>query len=327
MRKPFAITLDPGSSLANHTGTWRTERPVYVDRLPPCNQACPAGENIQGWLAHAESGDYEGAWRLLMEENPLPAVMGRVCYHPCETVVQPDGLDERGRHQFDRALPRRRGAQARLGFSANRLFCSGKRVLVVGAGPSGLSAAYHLARAGHEVTICEAGPARGRHDALRHPEIPPARGVLDAEIQRILDLGVELRLNTQDHRYPGRDESRGFDAAFLAVGAHIGKRAYIPAGARRGSWTRCRCCARWRARTNPSLAGACGVRRRQHRARRGAHRQAPRRRGSDHRLPAHAREDAGARLRARGSAAGRRAGRSGSRPSSRRASPRSRSRR
>ena len=59
MHKPFAITLDPGSSLANHTGSWRTLRPVYVDRLPPCNHACPAGENIQGWLFHAESGDYE----------------------------------------------------------------------------------------------------------------------------------------------------------------------------------------------------------------------------------------------------------------------------
>ena len=61
MEKPFAITLDPGSSLANKTGSWRTERPLYVDRLPPCNNACPAGENIQAWLYHAESGDYEAA--------------------------------------------------------------------------------------------------------------------------------------------------------------------------------------------------------------------------------------------------------------------------
>ena len=85
MRKPFAITLDPGSSLANHTGSWRTMRPEYVDRLPPCNNACPAGENIQGWLYHAESGDYESAWRMLTQDNPMPAVMGRVCYHPCES--------------------------------------------------------------------------------------------------------------------------------------------------------------------------------------------------------------------------------------------------
>ena len=67
MRKPFAITLDPGSSLANHTGSWRTSRPEYLDRLPPCNNACPAGENIQAWLFHAESGDYEAAWRCLRD--------------------------------------------------------------------------------------------------------------------------------------------------------------------------------------------------------------------------------------------------------------------
>src|SRR5678816_2681550 len=92
MRKPFAITLDPGSSLANHTGTWRTMRPVYLDRLPPCNHACPAGENIQGWLFHAESGDYEAAWRALTEDNPLAAIMGRVCYHPR------DGSSTRGKN-------------------------------------------------------------------------------------------------------------------------------------------------------------------------------------------------------------------------------------
>ncbi len=121
MRKPFAITLDPGSSLANHTGTWRTSRPVYVDRLPPCNHACPAGENIQGWLYHAESGDYEAAWRLLTGDNPLPAVMGRVCYHPCESLLQPRPARLGGRHQFGRALPRRRGDPARLALRASAL--------------------------------------------------------------------------------------------------------------------------------------------------------------------------------------------------------------
>ena len=93
MDKPFAITLDPGSSLANHTGSWRTMKPVYLDRLPPCNTGCPAGENIQGWLFHAESGDYEKAWRVLTLDNPLPAIMGRVCYHPCEGACNRGLLD------------------------------------------------------------------------------------------------------------------------------------------------------------------------------------------------------------------------------------------
>ena len=89
MDKPFAITLDPGSSRANHTGAWRTERPVYVSGLPPCNDACPAGENIQQWLYHAEEGGLRptrprGA--QIMADNPFPAIMGRVCYRPCETA-------------------------------------------------------------------------------------------------------------------------------------------------------------------------------------------------------------------------------------------------
>ena len=96
MDKPFAITLDVGSSLANRTGSWRTERPVYVHRLPPCADACPAGENVQQWLYDAEEGGpgYERAWRQIMEDNPFPAVMGRVCYHPCESACNRAQLDE-----------------------------------------------------------------------------------------------------------------------------------------------------------------------------------------------------------------------------------------
>ena len=160
MKKPFAITLDKGSSLANHTGTWRTSRPVYVDRLPPCNQACPAGEDIQGWLYYAESGEYRRAWEELVTNNPLPAVMGRVCYHPCENACNRGSVDEPVNiHAVERFL----GDEARKrGWKFPRPAApSGKRVLVVGAGPSGLAAAYHLARLGHAVTIHEAGPMAG----------------------------------------------------------------------------------------------------------------------------------------------------------------------
>ena len=93
MNKPFAITLDVGSSLANKTGSWRTERPVYRDLLPPCNHACPAGENIQSWLALVKAGNSEAAWRALTADNPFPAVHGRVCYHPCEAVCNRLDLD------------------------------------------------------------------------------------------------------------------------------------------------------------------------------------------------------------------------------------------
>jgi 2-oxoacid:acceptor oxidoreductase delta subunit (pyruvate/2-ketoisovalerate family) len=229
MDKPFAITLDVGSSLANKTGSWRTSRPVYLDRLPPCNHACPAGENIQHWLYHAEGGNYEAAWRALTEDNPLPAIMGRVCYHPCEAACnrgqldEPVGINSVERFLGDEALKRgwRFAPPARE---------TGKRVLVVGAGPSGLAAAYHLRRFGHAVKIVEAGPYAGGMMRFGIPKYRLPRDVLDGEIQRILDLGVELELNTKVANIRETMTAGKFDAAFLAVGAHIAKRAYIPAG-------------------------------------------------------------------------------------------------
>ncbi len=229
MDKPFAITLDPGSSLANHTGSWRTLKPVYVDRLPPCNATCPAGENIQGWLFHAESGDYEKAWRVLTENNPLPAIMGRVCYHPCEGACNRQHIDAAvGINSVERFL----GDEAiRRGWKFDEPAAkTGKRVLVVGAGPSGLSAAYHLARLGHAVEIHEAGPFAGGMMRFGIPKYRLPREVLDAEVARILELGVVLKLDAKVADIRATMKAGSFDAAFLAVGAHIGKRAYIPAG-------------------------------------------------------------------------------------------------
>ncbi len=228
MRKPFAITLDPGSSLANHTGSWRTARPEYVDRLPPCNNACPVGENIQGWLFHAESGDYEAAWRSLVQNNPMPAVMGRVCYHPCEGACNRAHLDSSvGINSVEHFL----GDEAlKRGWKFDPPAPpTGRKVLVVGAGPSGLSAAYHLARLGHKVVIHEAGPMAGGMMRFGIPAYRLPREVLDGEVKRILDLGVELKLNTKVDDVMAARKAGGFDAVFLAVGAHIAKRAYIPA--------------------------------------------------------------------------------------------------
>jgi 2-oxoacid:acceptor oxidoreductase delta subunit (pyruvate/2-ketoisovalerate family) len=231
MQKPFAITLDVGSSLANKTGSWRTERAAYVDRLPPCNHACPAGENCQEWLYQAEEGGagYERAWRQIMEDNPFPAIMGRVCYHPCESSCNRGQLDEAvGIHSVERFLGDEGIAQEwTVDASAAR---SGKRVLVVGAGPSGLSAAYHLTRLGHAVTIYDAGPKPGGMMRFGIPSYRLPRDVLDAEIERILAMGVELELDRKVANLVEDMRDGGFDAAFVAVGAHLGKRAYVPAG-------------------------------------------------------------------------------------------------
>jgi 2-oxoacid:acceptor oxidoreductase delta subunit (pyruvate/2-ketoisovalerate family) len=258
--RPFAITLTPGSSRANHTGAWRTERPVYVDNLPPCNDACPAGENIQQWLYHAEEGDsaspggrppqtapgtggaYEAAWRQIMADNPFPAIMGRVCYRPCETACNRCQLDEAvGINSVERFLGDEAIRQGWPVFGAKAPVAAaptGKRVLVVGAGPSGLSAAYHLTRLGHSVTVRDAGAQPGGMMRYGIPKYRLPRDVLDAEINRILDMGVALELETTvtdllaelTEAAGGRGGEGSFDAAFVAVGAHIGKRAYIPAG-------------------------------------------------------------------------------------------------
>jgi 2-oxoacid:acceptor oxidoreductase delta subunit (pyruvate/2-ketoisovalerate family) len=228
MDKPFAITLDPGSSLANKTGSWRTERPIYVDRLPPCNAQCPAGEDIQGWLYHAESGDYRAAWRHLVRDNPFPAIMGRVCYHSCEAACNRGKIDAAvGINSVERFLGDEALQQGwRFDTPAED---SGKHVLVVGAGPSGMSAAYHLRRMGHAVTVMEAGPMAGGMMRFGIPKYRLPREVLDAEMQRIVDLGVSLKLNAKVFDLAQTMKDGGYDAAFLAVGAHIAKRAYIPA--------------------------------------------------------------------------------------------------
>lgn len=228
MDKPFAITLDVGSSLANKTGSWRTFKPVYLNRMPPCNNACPAGENTQAWLYHAESGDYHQAWTTLTADNPLPAVMGRVCYHPCENACNRGQLDSAvGINSVERFL----GDEAlkQDWQFAKPIKNTGKRVLVVGAGPSGLSAAYQLCRQGHQVSIYEAGPLAGGMMRFGIPKYRLPREVLDGEVQRIVNMGVELKLNTKVDNILETMKEGKFDAAFLAVGAHIGKRTNIPA--------------------------------------------------------------------------------------------------
>ncbi|MBT6032861.1 MAG: NAD(P)-binding protein [Kordiimonadaceae bacterium] len=228
--KKFEAPMTPAADLTRNdqgTGPIRTRIPVYVDLLPPCNNACPAGEDIQTWLALAQDGEYEAAWRCLIADNPMPAIHGRVCYHPCEDscnrafIDSPVSIHAVERFLGDRALEK--GWKPEITGEP-----SGKKILIVGGGPSGLSAAYHLTRFGHKVEIHEAGPIAGGMLHFGIPAYRLPRDELNAEINRITDMGVKVHLNHKVEDVIKEKEEGGFDAVFVAIGAHISNKVNIP---------------------------------------------------------------------------------------------------
>lgn len=228
--KEFDKQMTPPADLTRNdqgTGPVRTRIPVYVDLLPPCNKACPAGEDIQQWLALAQDGEYEAAWRCLIENNPLPAIHGRVCYHPCEDSCNRAFIDSAvSIHAVERFLgdlALEKGWKPEIVGKP-----SGKKVLIIGAGPSGLSAAYHLTRLGHTVEIHEAGPVAGGMLHFGIPAYRLPRDELNAEIKRITDMGVKIVLNHKVEDVLKEKEDGSFDAVFIAVGAHISNKVDIP---------------------------------------------------------------------------------------------------
>jgi len=213
--KPVDLTVH-----AEGTGPKRFQRPVYVDFMPPCNSACPAGENIQAWMAYAQAGNYFEAFQKLVEDNPFPAIMGRVCVKPCETGCNRNHIDTTvsihavERFIGDEAIKQKWPIQ----YVAEE---TGKKILVVGAGPSGLSAAYHLTRMGHRVEIYEAGPYAGGLMRTGVPDYRLPKDMLEAEIDRIVRAGVNIRLNYKVTDILQEKEAGGFDAVYLAIGAQL----------------------------------------------------------------------------------------------------------
>jgi len=213
---PMSLSFE--GTLASKTGTWRYLTPTYVNKLAPCNESCPAGEDVEAAMALAGEENYFGAWEKITAENPLPRVCGRVCFHPCEGACN--------RKDFDQAT----SINALERFLGDYAFQSGKRfappkekkkekVAIIGSGPAGLSCAYHLASLGYRVTLWEAQPELG--GVLRYgiPSYRLPKDVLDQEIDNILSLGVEVKTSARVGTQVKWAELKNFAAIFIAAGA------------------------------------------------------------------------------------------------------------
>jgi NADPH-dependent glutamate synthase beta subunit-like oxidoreductase len=226
LRLPIAGVTPPPTEKEGQrlfpTGNFRFFRPVYRDKMPPCNHACPTGEQIQKYLDYVKHDRYLDGYLTILEDNPMPSVTGRVCYHPCESACnraahdEPIGIRSVERFLGDFGLNLAQSPIAVPGLN-------GKRVAIVGSGPGGLACAYHLRRNGYASVIFEAlskpgGMLRAGIPAWHLPE-----EVLDQEITKITALGgIEIRCDT---RISNVDElTAGFDAVFLALGQDVGRR-------------------------------------------------------------------------------------------------------
>lgn len=229
MASPFGaplISVSSTSTMENRTGSWKYIRPMYRDGVAPCNQACPAGVDVQGYLNLLRQDRLDEALDLLMRENPMPAVTGRVCHHPCEVGCN--------RRDFDAAIAVHAIERAVGDEILSRAHPSPpersreERVAVVGAGPAGLSAAYHLARLGYGVTVYDEAEAAGGMLRQGIPSYRLPREVLDRQMDRYRAMGIDFRLGERLEGESARRELEGYDAVFLATGAHRGRPLGVP---------------------------------------------------------------------------------------------------
>lgn len=226
---PLGLALDLRKVVPYKTGSWRTLMPVNIMQTPPCTHSCPAGNDIRGFLrVLAEKQDYEEAWHVLTRTNPLPATCGRVCPHPCEAGCN--------RRDFDTPLAINSAERAvgDYGLEHNlehKKFISTRKekVAVVGSGPAGLSCAFHLAKRGFQVKIFEANSEPGGWMRYGIPSYRLPNYILKQEIDKILELGIELEYNVKvGVNIPMDQLTRDYNAVFLGLGAQTGTSIKIP---------------------------------------------------------------------------------------------------
>ncbi len=220
-----AISL--GSMEWNRTGTWRYLRPRFDNKVSPCNEGCPAGQDVEGAMVLIGQGKVLEAWDLFKEENPFPGVCGRVCYHPCESSCNRGEFDEAvsinalERFMADTAL--KQGRQVSLNREKKK-----EKVAVIGSGPAGMTCAYHLAGMGYGVQVFEALPVLGGMLRVGIPEYRLPKKVLEAEIDQILELGVTTEINARFGEGLQLKDLKEYAAVFFALGNHVSKKLGAP---------------------------------------------------------------------------------------------------
>ncbi|MBI5183786.1 MAG: FAD-dependent oxidoreductase [Nitrospinae bacterium] len=211
----------------NLTGNWRSVRPIYKNGLPPCKNACPAGEEIPIYLGLISQKRFREGWSKIIESNPFPGVCGHVCYHPCEKECLRGRFDkEISIHSIERLAAdyvhsHRYKDNNKKKRERKRATKQGNKVAIIGGGPSGLTCAYFLSKMGYSVTIFEASSTLGGMMREGIPEYRLHKETMDKEIEDIVNLGIEVRDNTRIGRdIDIEDIRRDYNAIFIATGAH-----------------------------------------------------------------------------------------------------------
>jgi 2-oxoacid:acceptor oxidoreductase delta subunit (pyruvate/2-ketoisovalerate family) len=211
----------------NKTGSWRYLRPHYENKTPPCSAGCPAGTDIEGCLRLLAEGKIDRAMALIKMENPLPRICGRVCFHPCEIVCNRGEYDRpiaiNTLERFIAEVITKRTPKIRKPKIRRQ-----ERVAVIGAGPAGLSCAYHLTRLGYPVEVFEAFPQAGGMLRVGIPAFRLPREVLDAEVGEMLAMGIEIKTGVRLGDNLSWRDLKGFKAIFLGTGAHVSRNLAIP---------------------------------------------------------------------------------------------------